>query len=297
MNIGMVGLGKMGLNLALNLTSNGISVTGYDLNESSTALAKEKGLKIAANIHELVQSLPQPRILWVMVPAGEATKNVVEELGAELDKADMVVDGGNSFYEDSIANYHILKEKGIYFFDCGTSGGMEGALSGGNFMIGGDEAAFKQLEPVFEKIAQPGGYLYTGKIGSGHYLKMVHNGIEYGMMQAIGEGFDLLAHSPYTYQNDKVAALWNNGSVIRSWLMELAAEAFADDPRLEGIKGTMYSSGEGQWTVEEALKRKVPVPVIATSLMMRYRSLEEDTFAGKVVASLRKGFGGHEVKK
>lgn len=297
MKIGMIGLGKMGLNLVANLLNNGIEVVGYDINQEMVAEAEAKGAEGAATIKQLVEKLPTPRIIWTMVPAGEITEKTIVELAELATAGDIIIDGGNSFYRNSVKNYEFLQDQGISFFDCGTSGGMNGALNGGNFMIGGDQERFPEIEPIFEKIAEPGGYLYAGAAGSGHYLKMVHNGIEYGMMQAIGEGFDLLEHSPYEYNNEQVADLWNHGSVVRSWLMELAAEAFAEDPHLEQIKGKMFSSGEGRWTVEEALIRQVPVPVIATSLMMRYRSLEDDTFTGKVVASLRNGFGGHAVAK
>lgn len=297
MKIGMIGLGKMGLNLVANLLNNGIEVVGYDINQEIVAEAEAKGAEGAATIKQLVEKLPTPRIIWTMVPAGEITEKTIIELAELATAGDIIIDGGNSFYRNSVKNYEFLQDQGISFFDCGTSGGMNGALNGGNFMIGGDKERFPEIEPIFEKIAEPGGYLYAGAAGSGHYLKMVHNGIEYGMMQAIGEGFDLLEHSPYEYNNEQVADLWNHGSVVRSWLMELAAEAFAEDPHLEQIKGKMFSSGEGRWTVEEALIRQVPVPVIATSLMMRYRSLEDDTFTGKVVASLRNGFGGHAVAK
>lgn len=297
MQIGIIGLGKMGLNIALNLNRNNFDVIGYDIQESARKEALSKNIEAKDSVESLVKSLEKPRIVWVMLPAGEITKSMVKTLSEVLEEGDYVIDGGNSFYEDSLGNHEILKEKNINFFDSGTSGGISGALNGGNFMIGGDSEKFKYIEPIFKSLAQKDGYLYTGPVGSGHYLKMVHNGIEYGMMQAIGEGFDLLQKCPYDYDNEKVARLWNNGSVIRSWLMELAEEAFREDPNLDDIKGIVYASGEGQWTVEESLKRNVSLPVITLSLLMRYRSMEEDTFTGKVVASLRKGFGGHKVAK
>lgn len=297
MEIGLIGLGKMGMNLALNMVSQGIKVIGYDLNQESMNVAKKHGVGIAMGLQDLVNRLPEKKIIWVMVPSGEITKQTISQVAALLSTGDIVVDGGNSHYKDSIEHSQQLSKQGIFFFDCGTSGGMNGARNGGNFMIGGDREAFEELTPIFSMISEEGGYLYTGESGSGHYLKMIHNGIEYGMMQAIGEGFDLLHKSAFDYDNQKVAELWNSGSVVRSWLMELAADAFREDPELEKIKGVMYSSGEGRWTVEEALELQVSIPVITTSLMMRYRSLEEDTFTGKVVASLRKGFGGHTVKE
>ncbi len=297
MQVGIIGLGKMGFNIALNFKRNDFDIIGYDVEEGTRKQACSHGIPTVDSVKELVEKLSSPKIIWLMLPAGEITKNMAAKLSEILQEGDYVIDGGNSFYEDSLSNYGLLKQKGIYFFDAGTSGGVNGALNGGNFMIGGDKDKFHYIEPIFSKLAQKDGYLYTGPAGSGHYLKMVHNGIEYGMMQAIGEGFDLLQRCPYQYDNEKVARLWNHGSVVRSWLMELAEEAFREDPNLEKIKGIMYASGEGEWTVQEALKRNVNLPVITLALMMRYRSLEEDTFTGKVVASLRKGFGGHKVAK
>src|SRR5699024_5346626 len=236
-------------------------------------------------------------IVWVMLPAGNPTNTTIDTLSEILDENDIVIDGGNSFYKDSLRHNKILTDKNIKFFDVGTSGGMSGANRDGNFMIGGDnEKTFEYIEPIFKGIAQTNGYLYTGKAGSGHYLKMVHNGIEYGMMQAVAEGFDVLKHSEFDYDNEAVAKVWQNGSVVRSWLMELTQSAFSKDPDLDEIKGVMHSSGEGKWTVEEALRLQVPTPVIGASLMMRYRSLEDDTFTGKVVAVLRNEFGGHVVE-
>lgn len=297
MKLGMIGLGKMGLNLVANMQENGIDVVAFDINHTAVEEAQKTGAVGAKSLSDLASQLPTPKIIWVMVPAGKPTDETIQEAAQFLNPGDIVIDGGNSFYEDSLRHHETLAQKGIHFFDAGTSGGMNGARNGGNFMIGGDAEQFSIIEPIFAAISEENGYLYTGEAGSGHYLKMVHNGIEYGMMQAIGEGFDLLEHSPYHYDNEAVAKVWNHGSVIRSWLMELAEAAFADDPHLDGLKGTMYSSGEGRWTVEEGLKRQVALPVITQSLMMRYRSLEDDTFTGKVVASLRNGFGGHAVNK
>ncbi|WP_208423078.1 phosphogluconate dehydrogenase (NAD(+)-dependent, decarboxylating) [Latilactobacillus fragifolii] len=298
MKLAMIGLGKMGINLVANLRRNGHEVVAFDLNEAAVQEATRLGALPAKNMDDLLTQLPQPKIVWSMLPAGKPTQATIESLSTKLAAGDIVIDGGNSFFEDSKQHNALLAAKGIHFFDVGTSGGTSGANAGGNFMIGGDNAeVFKQIEPLFKDIAQENGYLYTGKAGSGHYLKMVHNGIEYGMMQSIAEGFDVLAHGEFEYDNEAVAKVWSNGSVIRSWLMELAESAFAKDPNLEGLKGIMHSSGEGKWTLEEALKLQVPTPVIGLSLMMRYRSLEEDTFTGKVVAALRNEFGGHAVDK
>ncbi|WP_300561819.1 phosphogluconate dehydrogenase (NAD(+)-dependent, decarboxylating) [Companilactobacillus sp.] len=298
MKLAMIGLGKMGINLTENLIRNDNEVVAFDLNEESKANAGKLGAEVADSLEDAVAKLNEPKIVWVMLPAGKPTNMTIDTLSELLNKDDIVIDGGNTFYEDSLRHNDILTAKGIKFFDAGTSGGMSGANHDGNFMIGGDDAeTFKQIEPIFEGIAQKDGYLYTGKAGSGHYLKMVHNGIEYGMMQSIAEGFDVLEHSNFDYDNEAVAKVWSNGSVIRGWLMELAQSAFSKDPDLDAIKGVMHSSGEGKWTLEEALKQQVPTPVIALSLMMRYRSMEDDTFTGKVVAALRNEFGGHDVDK
>ncbi len=298
MKLAMIGLGKMGINLVANLRRNGHEVVAFDLNEAAVQEATRLGALPAKDIDDVVAQLPQPKIVWSMLPAGKPTQATIETLSTKLTAGDIVIDGGNSFFEDSKQHNALLATKGIHFFDAGTSGGMSGANADGNFMIGGDSAeVFKQIEPIFKDIAQKDGYLYTGKAGSGHYLKMVHNGIEYGMMQSIAEGFDVLSHGEFEYDNEAVAKVWSNGSVIRGWLMELAESAFAKDPNLEGLKGIMHSSGEGKWTLDEALKLQVPTPVIGLSLMMRYRSLEDDTFTGKVVAALRNEFGGHAVDK
>ncbi|MFV0556016.1 MAG: phosphogluconate dehydrogenase (NAD(+)-dependent, decarboxylating) [Lactovum sp.] len=297
MQVGLVGLGKMGLNLLKNMQRNNLEVTAFDLNKGLKKEVGSIGASFAESLEELISNLSHPRIIWLMLPSGEVTKTTALALIELLDEKDILIDGGNSFYKDSIALYEQAKSKGIYFFDCGSSGGQSGALNGGNFMIAGDEEIFPQIEPIYKLISEEKGYLFTGSAGSGHYLKMVHNGIEYGMMQAIGEGFDLLEHSPYNYHYEDVANLWNNGSVIRSWLMELTAKAFSKDPELEELKGRMESSGEGKWTVQAALEAEIALPVITSSLMMRYRSLEEDTFSGKVVASLRNEFGGHDITK
>ncbi|MEJ1313837.1 decarboxylating 6-phosphogluconate dehydrogenase [Latilactobacillus sakei] len=298
MKLAMVGLGKMGINLVANLRRNGHEVVAFDLNQAAVEEAVNLGATAATDLDDVLAQLTSPRIVWVMLPAGKPTDATIQTLSEKMNAGDMVIDGGNSFFEDSERHNALLKEQGIHFFDAGTSGGMSGANANGNFMIGGDSPeAFKTIEPIFKSIAQEDGYLYTGKGGSGHYLKMVHNGIEYGMMQSIAEGFDVLEHGRFEYDNEAVAKVWSNGSVIRGWLMELAQSAFSKDPELESLKGIMHSSGEGQWTLDEALKLQVPTPVIGLSLMMRYRSLEDDTFTGKVVAALRNEFGGHAVDK
>lgn len=297
MQIGMIGLGKMGANLSLNLMEHNHAVVAFDVNKEAVKTLEEQGAVGAHSIEELVKKLEKPKVAWVMVPAGELTEKVINELQGLLDEGDIIIDGGNSKYQDSVRRAEKAHQKGIHFFDVGTSGGMEGARNGACMMIGGDKEAFAHIEPIFKDINVEKGYLYAGDAGSGHFLKMVHNGIEYGMMQAIAEGFDVLEKSQFDYDYEAVARVWNNGSVIRSWLIELMERAFSKDPRLDDIRGVMHSSGEGKWTVESALDLQVPTPVIALSLMMRYRSLEDDTFTGKVVAALRNEFGGHAVEK
>lgn len=300
MKFGMIGLGKMGMNLVKNAVDHEIEVVAYDVNAEAVEEAGNYSEKITAvkSIDELLAELSEPKIIWLMLPAGKATNSTIELLSEKLSAADILIDGGNSNYKDNLEQNKLLTEKGIKFFDVGTSGGMAGARQGGNFMIGGDdENSWSVIEPIFKAISTENGYLYTGKLGSGHYLKMIHNGIEYGMMQAIAEGFEILEESPFDYDYEAVAKLWNHGSVIRSWLMELAQDQFSKDPKLDQIIGRVQSSGEGKWTIEESLDLGVPAPVIALSLMMRQRSLQEDTMTGKVVAALRNGFGGHEVEQ
>jgi len=296
MKLGLIGLGKMGYNLALNLKRKNHHVTAYDISPERVSSIKEQGISIAENLEGLVHSLDRKRVIWLMVPAGKAVDSIIDELIPILDEGDIVIDGGNSFYKDSISRYERLKLKGIRFLDAGVSGGVEGALNGVCVMVGGDIETFHMVEGLFRDISIENGYLYTGKAGSGHFVKMAHNGIEYGMLQAMGEGFELLDSSGFDLNYKEIANLWNNGSVIRGWLMELAAKAFEKNANLDSIKGVMYSSGEGQWAAEAALELKVPAPVIAASVMMRYRSVQEDSFTGKVVAALRNEFGGHNVK-
>ncbi|MES5955861.1 decarboxylating 6-phosphogluconate dehydrogenase [Bacillus fungorum] len=296
MRVGLIGLGKMGLNLGKNLMDHKHEVVAFDLNSSAVEEMKEYGATGVSSLNELVQSLQSPRILWVMVPHA-VVDSVIEEVTPLLSKGDILIEAGNSHYKESIRRYEQLKKNGIHFMDAGTSGGMEGARNGACYMIGGDQEAWDIVEPIFRETAVENGYLYAGKAGSGHFLKMIHNGIEYGMMAAIGEGFEVLEKSEFDYDYEKVSRVWNNGSVIRSWLMELTENAFSKDAKLDEIKGVMHSSGEGKWTVETALDLQTATPVIAMSLLMRYRSLDNDTFTGKVVAALRNEFGGHAVEK
>ncbi|SFE57350.1 6-phosphogluconate dehydrogenase [Thermoanaerobacter thermohydrosulfuricus] len=297
MKVGLIGLGRMGFNLALNMRDHGHEVVAYNRSPEKIKEAEKEGIKGAYTIEDLVKKLERRRIIWLMVPAGDPVDEMIEKLVPLLEEHDIIIDGVNSYYKDTLRRYEMLKEKEIDFVDVGTSGGIEGARHGACTMIGAEDEVFKYIEPLIRDISAENGYLHTGKNGSGHFAKMVHNGIEYGMMQAIGEGFEVLEKSQFDFDLKEVARVWSHGSVIRGWLMELMEKAFEKDPKLSGIKGVMHSSGEGLWTVEEALNLKVPVPVIAQSLFMRYRSEQEDTFAGKVVAALRNEFGGHAVEK
>ncbi|WP_416149946.1 phosphogluconate dehydrogenase (NAD(+)-dependent, decarboxylating) [Salipaludibacillus sp. HK11] len=297
MQIGLIGLGKMGFNLAENMLDHHHEVVANDINIHQVDEIAKKGAVSAFSVEEVVEKLQRPRAVWLMVPSGKITENLVEKMSQLLDKGDILLDGGNSNYKDSLRRAEFLKEKGIDLIDVGTSGGIEGARHGACMMVGGPIKAVQRLEKIFTDTTIENGYHHAGKTGSGHFLKMIHNGIEYGMMQSIAEGFDILEKSPFDYDYEKVAKVWNHGSVIRSWLMELTESAFSKDPKLDDIRGIMNSSGEGKWTVETALDLQTAAPVIALSLMMRYRSLEDDTFTGKVVAALRNEFGGHEVHK
>lgn len=296
MKVGLIGLGKMGLNLGKNLIDHKHEVVAFDVNSEAVEEIKKYGATGVSSLRELVLSLEKPKIVWMMIPHN-VVDSVIREIIPFLSEGDIVIDGGNSHYKESIRHYNELKEIGIHFMDAGTSGGVEGARNGACYMVGGDREAWSIVEPLFRDTALQNGYLYAGKAGSGHFLKMVHNGIEYGMMAAIGEGFEILEKSEFDYDYEKVARVWNNGSVIRSWLMELTERAFSKDAKLDEIKGIMHSSGEGKWTIETALYLQTATPVIAMALLMRYRSLENDTFTGKVVAALRNEFGGHAVEK
>ncbi|MFS0780277.1 phosphogluconate dehydrogenase (NAD(+)-dependent, decarboxylating) [Bacillus sp. 1P06AnD] len=295
MKIGLIGLGKMGMNLGQNMLDHNHEVVAFDLNKDAIKEMEGYGATGASTLKELTEKVEKQRVLWVMVPH-QVVDSVLEELTPYLNEGDIVIEAGNSHYKESIRRHEQMKSKGIYFMDAGTSGGMSGARNGACYMIGGDPEAWEVVEQAFADTAVENGYLYAGPAGSGHYLKMVHNGVEYGMMAAIGEGFELLEKSQFDYDFEKVARVWNNGSVIRSWLMELTENAFSKDAKLDAIKGVMHSSGEGKWTLESALDLQAATPVIAMSLLMRYRSLEDDTFTGKVVAALRNEFGGHAIE-
>jgi 6-phosphogluconate dehydrogenase len=298
MQLGMIGLGRMGFNMSRRLLEGGHSVIGYDRAPEPAAKLRELGGGAAASVEDLVRQLAPPRAVWLMIPAGAPTHQQIGELAGLLAPGDIVVDGGNSFYQDSIAHAALLGERGIRFMDAGVSGGIWGLQIGYCLMIGGDGETFATLEPIFKTLAPEEGYRLVGPVGAGHFAKMVHNGIEYGMMEAYAEGFELMsAKSQFNYNLEEVADLWNRGGVIRSWLLELAADAFKDDPGLESIQGYVPDSGEGRWTASEAIDLAVPAPVITLALQIRFLSRQEDAFGAKVLAALRQQFGGHAVRK
>lgn len=294
MKIGVVGLGKMGANIALNLMDHGHEVVGFDASDVAREKAGQEGITAVASMAELVGSLSAPRVLWVMVPSGAATEACLTEALELLEPGDVLVDAGNSMYKDSLRHAKAAEEVGVRFMDAGTSGGKSGARNGACIMAGGDKSAFELLEPALADITVKDGLLYTGRAGSGHFMKMVHNGVEYGMMQAIGEGLAIMRASEFDYDLEAVARNWNHGSVIRGWLMELMESQLAAHPDLADIKGVVAASGEAKWTVEAALDLEVPAPVIALSLMERNATQIDDSFSAKAVSALRNGFGGHE---
>ena len=299
MHIGMVGLGRMGMNMCKRLIVSGHEVSAYNRSEGKVKEAEEAGAIGSSSIEELAGTLPSPRIVWIMLPAGDPIDQAITKLKTCLDKDDIIIDGGNSFYKDSIKRAADLEGNHIRFLDAGVSGGIWGLKVGYCLMVGGDKATVEILEPVLKSLAPEDGYMHTGPSGAGHFVKMVHNGIEYAMMEAYGEGFELLKTSPYGKQLDfaKLSSLWNNGSVIRSWLLELLEDAFKKDKNLESITGHVDDSGEGRWTVQTAIEMGVATPGIADALFRRFRSRQIDPFAEKVLAALRAEFGGHAVKK
>lgn len=298
MQIGMVGLGRMGMNMALRLLRGRQKVVAYNRTPEKVDEIAAQGAKGAYSLEDLVKSLKPPRAVWLMLPAGKPVDEHIGELRSLLSRGDIIVDGGNSFYKDDLRHSQELASSGIHYLDVGVSGGIWGLKIGYCLMIGGEEKIYRYLEPLFKALAPQDGYLYCGDAGAGHFVKMTHNGIEYGMMAAYGEGFELLKASPYGPSLDfaKVAHLWNQGSVVRSWLLELAEEAFKKDPRLSAIQGFVEDSGEGRWTVQQAVDTAVPATVIASSLFQRFRSRQADSFSDRLLAALRNEFGGHAVR-
>ena len=297
MELGFVGLGRMGLNMVTRLVRGGHQIIAFDRSPEAVARAEAAGARGVASLDALAKALTAPRTVWVMVPAGDPTESTVAALGNLLSAGDAIVDGGNTRFHDDVRRAEALAPKRIDYVDAGTSGGIWGLTEGYCLMVGGDAAVCKRLEPIFLTLAPKDGYLRVGDHGAGHYVKMIHNGIEYGLMQAYAEGFELMHQSSYQIDLAAVAALWDHGSVVRSWLLQLAARALAENPDLSGLKGDVEDSGEGRWTLSEGIDRSVPLPALAAAVYTRFRSRQDDPFADRLLAALRQQFGGHAVKK
>ena len=300
MELGMIGLGRMGGNMARRLLGGDHRLVVYDPAKAAVQALAEQGATGAASIADLASKLTRPRAVWLMVPAGEPTETAINSLAMELSPGDIIIDGGNSYYKDSMRRGAVLAEKEIIFLDVGTSGGIWGLKEGYCLMVGGDAGAVRRMEPVFHTLApSPNeGYGYVGPCGAGHFVKMVHNGVEYGLMQAYGEGFELMqAKREFDLDLPQIAQIWRSGSVVRSWLLDLVAAALQEDPNLESIAAYVEDSGEGRWTVQESVELAVPAPVLTQALQARFRSRQNQPFSGKLLAALRNQFGGHPVKK
>jgi 6-phosphogluconate dehydrogenase len=297
MELGMIGLGRMGASMTERLLRGGHKLITYDRSPEAIQRCVDKGALGAHSLADFVKQLTVPRVIWLMVPSGEPVDLTIEQLLPSLLENDIIIDGGNSHYKDSIRRAQKLKQLGIHFVDAGTSGGIWGLQEGYCLMIGGEKAIVDQLEPIFKTLAPENGFAHVGASGAGHFAKMVHNGIEYGMLQAYGEGFEMLKASPFDFDLGKISHLWNQGSVVRSWLLELAENAFQKDPQLSSIKGYVEDSGEGRWAVLEAVEREIPASILTLSLFARYASRQDDSFSAKVIAALRNEFGGHAVRK
>ena len=300
MKLGMIGLGRMGGNMATRLIRGGHSVVGFDPNADARKALEDDGGGSADSLEALVAALPAPRALWMMVPAGKITDQTVEALAGLLAPGDVVIDGGNSNYKDTLRRAEALAGKQVGYVDCGTSGGVWGLAEGYSLMVGGDKATVDRLRPLFETLAPATdrGWGHVGPVGSGHFTKMVHNGIEYGLMQAYAEGFSILQHKQeFALDLHQVAEIWRHGSVVRSWLLDLTADALGKNPGMDGISPWVADSGEGRWTLQEAIDLDVPAPVIALSLISRLRSRDDDSYADKLLAAMRNEFGGHAIRK
>jgi 6-phosphogluconate dehydrogenase len=296
MQLAMIGLGRMGSGMTVRLMQGGHQVVVFDRSADAIAALAGKGATGASSLEDLGHKLKPPRVFWLMIPAGPPVDDTIQRLSGVTSPGDVIIDGGNSNYKDSIRRAEALRSQQVEFLDCGVSGGIWGLKVGFNLMVGGNEAVFKQVEPIFQTLAPTDGYAYVGPSGAGHYAKMVHNGIEYSMLQSYAEGFEILKAAPFGFDLAQLARLWNHGSVIRSWLLELAQAAFERDPELAHLQGYVEDSGEGRWTLDEALDHAVPAPALAMSLFMRYRSRQDDSFSAKVISALRNEFGGHPVK-
>ncbi len=296
MDIGVVGLGRMGFNMALRLLRAGHHVIAYNRSPGKVQDLAAHGAAGASSLPDIVRLLPAPRTIWIMVPAGPPTDETVEKLWPLLAPGDTVIDGGNSYFRDSIARADFLKRKGLRFVDIGTSGGIWGLEKGYCLMVGGPADAFRDLEPCLASLTAPGGYAHVGPSGAGHFAKMIHNGIEYAMLEAYAEGFEIMSSSEFGFDLAAVCRLWNRGSVVRSWLLELAEGVFTRDPSMGNVRGYVEDSGEGRWAAIEAIERGIPAPAIMLSLLQRFRSRQDESFGAKVIASLRNEFGGHAVR-
>jgi 6-phosphogluconate dehydrogenase len=297
MRIGFIGLGRMGANMVRRLIRDGHEIAVYNRTPEKTREAAGEGAIPTFSIAELVGALEKPRAVWIMVPAGDATEAQIEELLEHLEPGDTIIDGGNTNFHDDVRRHPVLAAKGIKYVDAGVSGGIWGLQVGYCLMVGGARDAVEPLEPIFRSLAPENGYLHVGGPGAGHYVKMVHNGIEYGLMQAYAEGFEIMHASDYELDLAAISELWMQGSVVRSWLLELAGRAFrANGQDLANLKGYVADSGEGRWTVQEAIDKDVPAPIITLSLQTRFRSRQDDSYGAKVLAALRNEFGGHAVK-
>ncbi len=300
MELGMIGLGRMGANMAERLTKGGHRVVGFDPKASARAQVEHIGARSAASLDELVKKLAAPRVVWMMVPAGSITDATVDALQPLLAAGDVIIDGGNSNYKDTLRRAADCAARKIGYVDCGTSGGVWGLAEGYSMMVGGDEAVVGKLQPIFATLAPAPqqGWGRVGPVGSGHFTKMIHNGIEYGMMQAYAEGFSIMQHKrEFGLDLHQVAEIWRYGSVVRSWLLDLTSDALGKNPSMAGIAPFVADSGEGRWTVAEAIDLDVPAPVITLSLLERLRSRDDDSFSDKLLSAMRNEFGGHEIKK
>jgi 6-phosphogluconate dehydrogenase len=297
MQIGFVGLGKMGLNMVTRLVGGGHTVVAFDRSADAVARAEAAGARGVSTLEALIEGLAAPRAVWVMVPSGDPTESTVAALGRLLSAGDTIIDGGNTNFHDDVRRAQVLSAKRVDYVDAGTSGGIWGLQEGYCLMVGGKADVCTRLEPIFLTLAPADGYLHVGDHGAGHYVKMIHNGIEYGLMQAYAEGFELMHASDYKIDLGAVAGLWNHGSVVRSWLLELTARALAEDAELSGLTGYVEDSGEGRWTLHEAIDRAVPLPVMTAALFTRFRSRGDNPFSERMLAALRNQFGGHAVKK
>ena len=297
MKLAIVGLGRMGANMARRLMRDGHEIVVHNRSREPIDELASEGAIPAYSFDEIVEQLESPRVVWLMVPAGDPVDQQIDELVPRLDRGDIIVDGGNSRFHDTLERHERLKAESIHYVDAGTSGGIWGLEIGFNLMVGASDESFSIIEPALKSLAPKDGYLHVGPTGSGHYVKMVHNGIEYGIMQAYAEGFEILESSRFDLDLHAIANLWNNGSVIRSWLLELAASAFEEDPHLDELEGWVNDSGEGRWTVEESIALDVPAPTIYMALASRFYSRDENAFSHRVLAALRNQFGGHAVKK